>query len=277
MQSLNLLASIRQPAVQHSVVESYRALSSTSEPLLAACGQAFEALLDSIQQNNSRRWFGRLSPEQFQQMRERHQAALDHLKEEVSRYPKSANKALLDAHDYLFDDAGHLRDGGSSSPKIAGLFVGFNVEDRLVRFAESLQRPLEHVILLEGERTTRRLWSPAGLRKLFSWVFGASSSPVLNLPTSETFPEVDKEALKEMHDKLKGRSRPVKKRNKFSAIVLGFAHWLSNEEGIFALRVLIATISVAVIAVTTQTAGFFYREKVLLSQVLPRRTTANVE
>jgi len=268
MQSLNLLSSLRRPEVAQSVSESYQALSSASDPLLQACQQAMEALLDSIQQNNSRQWFGRLSPERFQEMWRRHDTALTNLKEERQRYPSVASKALLRSHEHLFDDSGKFINGSSALPQLSGLFVGFNIEDRIVRLAEALERPLAQVILLESERTTRRVWLPVGIRRFFSWVFGKSSTPVLELPNSDDFPEVDKVALKEMHDRLKDTSRPVKRQNKSSATILGFAHWLSNDDGIYALRVLIATIATAIIAVTPITAGFFYREKGLWAVIM---------
>lgn len=267
-QSLNLLAGMREHGVEHSILESYRALSDASDPLIKACQQAFDALLDSIQQNNSRRWFGKLSPEKFQEMRQRHEAALENLKEERTRYPLGANKALLDTHEHLFDRTGQFKAEQSSLPKLSGLFVGLNFEDRIVRLAESLERPLALVVLLESERTTNRVWFPVGIRKFFSWVFGSTSTPVLQLPTSEGFPEVDKAAMQEMHDKLKSTTRPTKQRSKVTATILGVVHWLSNEDGVYAMRVLIGTMAVAVVAVTTNTAGFFYREKGLWAVIM---------
>lgn len=260
MQSLNYLENMRKPGVEHSVKESHRALAEASEPLIKACQDAMDALLDSLHENNSRRWFGKLSIDEFHQMRRRHEAALDNLKKERENYPIVANKLLLGTHDYLFDESGNFVDKDSSLPKLGGLFIGFNFEDRLVRFAETLERPLAQVILLESERTKRRFWAPAGIRKFFSWAFGSSGTPVLNLPTSQDFPEIDKDAMKEMHEKLNGSSKVAKKRSKFASIILGVAHWMSDENGVYAMRVVIATIAVSVIAVTTETAGFFYRK-----------------
>ena len=268
LQSLNLVSTIRHPDVQRSVLDSYHALSETSDSLMQAIQHAYAALADSIQQNNSRRWFGRLSPDDHQKMRQRHEVALESLREERLRFPAIASKALLDSHEHLFDEAGKFKDKTSSLPKLSGLFMGFNLEERIIRLAEALERPLAQVILLEAERTTCRVWFPVGVRKAFAWAFGREPTPALNPPTSEDFPVLDETALEELHGKLKATARPVKKRNKTSAIILGFAHWISNDEGIYALRVLVATMAVAVVAVTGETAGFFYREKGLWAVIM---------
>lgn len=268
MESLNLLESMHQHDVQGSISESYRAMSQAGDPLVQACRAALEAMSDSIKQNNSRRWFGRLSAEQSQKMHQDHQAALQQLRTEKAGYASATNDALLRSHAQLFDDQGRFRESAHAQPKLSGLFVGFNLEDRFLRLANSIERALDQVLLLEGERTKRRFWFPPGLRHLFSWMFGASGTPALRAPTSDEFPEVDKKALAEMQARLKSASRPVKRRNKFAAIVLGASHWLSNDEGIFALRLVIATISVAVIGVCTPTAGFFYREKGLWAVIM---------
>lgn len=267
MQNLNLLATMRQPEVTRSVQQSYEALNSASDPLLKACQQAMKALLESLHENNSRPWFGKTSLDDIHAMRHRHEIALEGLKEQHGRYPQAANSALLDAHKHLFDESGFLLDTASSRPKLAGLFIGFNFEDRLVRLAEAIERPLAQVVLLEGERTSRRVWFPTSIRKFFAWVFGRTPTPVPQM-TSTEFPEVDKATIEEVQVKLRGKSRPVKRRNRISAIILGFAHWLSNEEGVFAFRVVVASLAVSVVAVTTNTAGFFYREKGLWAVIM---------
>lgn len=268
MESLNLLESMHQHDVQGSISESYRAMSQSGDPLVQACRAALEAMSDSIKQNNSRRWFGRLTAEQSQKMHQEHQTALEQLQTEKARYASATNDALLRSHAKLFDGEGRFLDTVGASPKLSGLFVGFNLEDRFLRLANSIDRALIQVLLLEGERTKRRFWFPTGLRHLVSWMFGASATPALEAPTSDEFPEVDKKALAEMQIRLKGASRPINRRNKFSAFVLAFVHWLSNEEGIFALRLVIATLAISVIGVCTTTAGFFYREKGLWAVIM---------
>ncbi|GAB7353437.1 hypothetical protein MBLNU459_g3904t2 [Dothideomycetes sp. NU459] len=268
MESLNLLETMHQPDVQGSIQASYHALSQAGDPLVQACRAALGAMSDSIKQNNSRRWFGRLSAEQSERMHQDHLAVLEQLRIENARYASATNDALLQSHRHLFNEQETFQDVAGARPKLSGLFVGFNLEDRFLRLANSTEAALAQILLLEGERTKRRFWFPVGLRHFATWMFGTSGTPALDAPTSDDFPEVDKKALADMHARLKGANRPVKKRNKFSSLVLGFVHWLSNDHGIFALRLVLATMSVAVIGACTSTAGFFYREKGLWAVIM---------
>ncbi|KAG9964541.1 hypothetical protein KCU61_g2774, partial [Aureobasidium melanogenum] len=274
MQSLNLIDSLGEPEVGQSVSNSYQALSQASNPLLEACKDAFQAMAHSIHENNSRRWFGRMSADQFAQMRQSHVDALQHLREERSKFPAVANEALFASHKHLFDENGRFHGQTSERHKLTGMFFGFNFEDRLLLLAAALDRALEQVTLLEKERTRVRMWFPTGLRKFGAWAFGGSRAPAIGAPTIDDMPQADKATIGEVQQSFSRVHKPIRKRNKISAIILGFGHWLSNDEGIFALRVLVATLAAAIPAVCTTSAGFYYREKGLWALIMAQTGTA---
>ncbi|TIA79417.1 hypothetical protein D6C76_03603 [Aureobasidium pullulans] len=276
MQSLNLLDSLREPEVGQSVSDSYHALSQASNPLLEACKDAFQAIGHSIRENNSRRWFGRLSAEDFARMRQSHVDVLEHLREERARFPNVANEALFASHQHLFDSNGNFHGHASQRHKLVGMFFGFNFEDRLLILAAALIRALEQITLLENERPTVRLWFPTGLRKFGAWAFGGSRAPAVAAPDLGDFPQADKETIDEVQQSFSSRvHKPVRKRNKISALILGFGHWLSNEEGIFAMRILIATLAAGIPAVCRSSSGFYYREKGLWALIMAQTGTAS--
>lgn len=275
MQSLNLLDALRQPDVGQSVSDSYQALSKASNPLIEACKAAFQTMAESIHENNSRRWFGRLSAEEFARMRQGHIAVLERLREEKAKFPSVANEALFASHAHLFDETGSFHGHTSQRHKLVGMFFGFNFEDRLILLAAALERALDQIILLESERTTVQIWFPTGLRKFGAWVFGQSPAPALQAPGLNDVPKADKSAINEIQKSFKRVHKPKRKRNKISGFILGFGHWLSNDEGIFALRVLIATLAAAVPAVCTTSAGFYYREKGLWALIMAQTGTAS--
>lgn len=275
MQSLNLIDSLREPEVGQSVAKSYQALSQASNPLLEACKDAFRAIGHSIHENNSRRWFGRMSADQFAQMRQSHVDALQQLRDVRSRFPKVANEALFASHRHLFDENGTFHGQTSERHKLTGMFFGFNFEDRLLILAVALDRALEQVTLLEKERNRVRLWLPTGLRKFGAWAFGGSRAPTIGAPTIDDMPQADKATIEEVQQSFRRVHKPKRKRNKISAIILGFGHWLSNDEGIFALRVLVATLAAAIPAVCTRSAGFYYREKGLWALIMAQTCTVS--
>jgi hypothetical protein len=274
MQSLNLIDALREPEVGQSMSSSYQALSQASDPLLDACKGAFHAISHSIQENNSRRWFSRMSVEQFASMRQSHIDMLTHLQEEKSKFSEAANEALFASHQHLFDEHGRIRGYESERRKLVGMFFGFNVEDRLLSLASALERALEQITLLQKERTAVRVWFPTGLRKFGAWAFGGSRAPAIGASTVEDMPQADKAAVSEFQRSLRRVHKPTRKRNKISSIILGFGHWLSNDEGVFALRILIATLAAAISAVCTPSAGFFYREKGLWALIMSQTGTA---
>ena len=60
-----------------------------------------------------------------------------------------------------------------------------------------------------------------------------------------------------------GRQRPA-----FSRFILAVTQWLTNDDALFATRVVIVTIAVAVPAVCTSSAAFYYREKGLWALIM---------
>ncbi|KAI4716426.1 hypothetical protein E4T48_07379 [Aureobasidium sp. EXF-10727] len=275
MQSLNLIDALREPEVGRSVADSYQALSQASNPLLEACKDAFEAIAHSIHENNSKRWFGRMSAEQFAQMRQLHVDVHQRLRGEKSNFPSVANEALFASHQHLFDENGRFHGQTSERHKLVGMFFGFNFEDRLLILAAALDRALEQITLLEKDRTTVRMWLPTGLRKFGAWAFGGSRAPAIGAPTVDDMPQADKATIEEVQQSFKRVHKPTRKRNKISAVILGFGHWLSNDEGIFALRVLVATLAAAIPAACTTSAGFYYREKGLWALIMAQTGTAS--
>jgi hypothetical protein len=275
MQSLNLIDALGEPEAVQSVSDSYQALSQASDPLLEACKNAFQAIAHSIHENNSRRWFGRMSAEQFAEMRQSHVDVLERLREEKSRFPDVANEALFASHQHLFDENGRFHGQSSERRKLGGMFFGFNFEDRLLILTSALERALEQTTLLEKERTKMRVWFPTGLRKFGAWAFGGSRAPAIGAPTVDDMPQADKATIEEVQQSFKRVHKPTRKRNKISSVILGSGHWLSNEEGIFALRVLVATLAAAIPAVCTTSAGFYYREKGLWALIMAQTGTAS--
>ncbi|KAI5205514.1 hypothetical protein AUEXF2481DRAFT_1912 [Aureobasidium subglaciale EXF-2481] len=274
MQSLNLVDALRDPEVGQSVADSYQALSHASDPLLEACKDTFQAIAHSINENNSRRWFGRISADEFAKMRQSHVDVLEHLREEKAKFPDVANEALLTSHQHLFDENGRFHGHTSERHKLVGMFFGFNFEDRLLILAAALERALEQITLIEKERNTVRLWFPTGLRKFGAWAFGGSKAPAIGAPSVADMPQADKATIEEVQQSFRRVHKPTRKRSKISAIILGFGHWLSNDEGIFALRILIATLAAAIPAVCTTSSGFYYREKGLWALIMAQTGTA---
>lgn len=129
--------------------------------------------------------------------------------------------------------------------------------------------------------------------KLFSWGLdkGAVATAVegtLDLRQTKSDVEHDEKKRRKHRprkDKAKGKSemqakntaqarldvmrKPVgRHRQKGSMILLGIVHLLSSTEEVYALRVVVVTIAMAVPAVVPASAGFYYREKGLWGTIM---------
>lgn len=105
---------------------------------------------------------------------------------------------------------------------------------------------LEHAILLEKERTKARFWFPTSLRKFATWIFGSPGTAELHASGGEEQPKVDKKLLAEVQGRLRtGKTTTCgKKRGNLAGTLLRLSKWLFNDDGIYALRVVVASIAV---------------------------------
>lgn len=269
MESLNLHQTLHNADVEKSVGQSFEALDRVSRSLMDTCAEALTATSNVIEAINSQRWFSKPSEQDRQQNYQDHTDILERLRQQSREYHSNANQELLHLHDYLFDSSGTFMDNDSlSRHKLTGLFIGFTVEESIGRFSEAVEKMLSKVVSLESQRTRRKLWMPTGLSKFFAWVTTSKKAPSSEPSGSDTVPELDKRTIAAFDKRLNNSSRPARKQSPVSKVVLGIAHWLSNDDGVFAMRIVVASLAVGVIAVTKNTAGFFYREKGLWGLIM---------
>lgn len=270
MATLQIMDMIRHPDTARSFGNAFDAVSEAIEPLLSACDESFSAISDCILNSNSRRWFKALSPDEWQKLHQKRSKTLENLRYELGLFQKSAPRLLIErckGTDSAAEKADHGIDQCRSS---AGVFVGSNVMDRLLHFAQSLESLLAYVNDLESRRHQRRLGLPSQISNFFSWTTKKSDTPTMAMDPLERVATISSESTLKKDSPLRfERVRlPGRKRAPLSRVIIGFGQWLTNDEGVFALRILAATMIISVLAVTNRTAGFFYREKGLWGLIM---------
>jgi len=269
MESLNLHQMLHEPDVERSTEESFQTLERVSQPLMDSCARAIAIISEVIEASNSHRWFSKFAAGDIQKAHQNHSDILEELRRQSRDYHNTANLGLLTLHDHLFDHSGTFMDNDSlSRHKLSGLFICFTVEERIGRFAEAVEKVLTEVVSIESNRQRRKLWMPSGLNKFFAWATTSGKAPSSGPGDDDKVPKLEKKTIAELDKRLNNSSRPTRKQSPISKIVLGTANWLSNDDGVFAMRVVVATLAVGVIAVTKSTAGFFYREKGLWGLIM---------
>ncbi|KIV92857.1 hypothetical protein PV10_04121 [Exophiala mesophila] len=290
-QQLDFAHLFRNTETEELIIKSMAALQQSAEPLLRACNAALEASVETITLVNGKKWYGRPSPDAYQAMHQRHEVVLKTLRAECDVFLATTSARILDPHAHLFNKDGILEPPPSLGvAPLRGVVLGLILEERIVSFARALVHLLAQIVALEEERTKQQLWLPKSLRNLGVWIFGNEEVPRV----SAVIPEMEKETKKSQPRRRNAQKRsttpgnngegdvPInpadqlafirlqrgKKRSRLGRAILFITHWFSNTAGIYALRVVIVTIALAIPAALPSSSGFYYREKGLWALIM---------
>lgn len=278
--ALDLRQQFEPPQAEELVGKSLRALFNSSGNLLTTSTLALDAIVDAIHQVNTRRWLKRPSVSECEDVVARHEEVLRQLRKDTQEFAALTTEHLLDPHSHLFDKNGRLaHPGQSETSPLHGLLLGMVFEEKLLGVAEALEVLLARVVELEKHRTKTRIWPPTGLRQAGAYLTKHDSTPGVSSPGDdpvEAHKLNRKEKKKQKSEHEPGtqeqfdalRFHGGHKRSKLSKIVLGVADWFSNTEGMYALRILVVSIALALPAVFHSSAGFYYREKGLWALIM---------
>ncbi|KAK4937412.1 hypothetical protein LTR10_021949 [Elasticomyces elasticus] len=287
VQVLSLRNRVRHPESEDLLEKSMGALFTSSGPLLETCCDVVDTITEAVQTVNNRRWFKKPRMDDCIELRLEHEKVLKRLKENQEQFETLASAHLLNPHVHLFDEHGHLKAQSGSGAPVHGLLLGLIFAERILGVASALDTMLARITQLEQARTKTKVWFPMGLRKLFSWAVGSDVAPGV-APVSSSNGGTRQQRMvtqnksnsshRKASKKEKGQGAQEqldqllfhggRKRSSFGKILLAVTHWLGNTEGMFALRMLIVTIALALPAVLTSSAGFFYREKGLWAVIM---------
>lgn len=252
---------------------TFETLSSSLKVLLPAWREASQHIIESLARRDSKS--ASQNPGDI----------LRNLTEAQSEFERTAGKALLATHSHLFDQHGNvIEDGSGRSPPLLGLMIGLLYIERLGNSSKATATLLEKIVELDNARLKSRLWLPKGLRQLFAWALSKDATPgVPGLQRTTTAASKSKKQSKKEARKQEAKPRDEntaafyledmrkptgRRRHKSSAILLAAIEWLTNDEGMHALRMLVLTVALGIPAVITTSAGFYYREKGLWALIM---------
>lgn len=265
-ENADMMHALKAPEMGNIRSHTLETLRESTAGVLRVSSEAIGIIAECIHTVNARRWF-RLHPEEkFEQLVSRGKSTLDQLRSARSSCTTKTTERLIECHSDLFDQSGDLK-----SPQLLGphdlrsLVLGMVVEERVLGSASATENLLDHVLRLFIARTEHRLWYPSGLRYAMSWLMNGRQNvplPESSAGTSEdpnTIAEQTKEARRQLRiSRGLGTSR---RQNLLSRIIRCSWCWLTNSEGMYALRMVVVTIATSIPASLPSTAGFYYREK----------------
>ncbi|KAJ6255904.1 hypothetical protein Dda_9363 [Drechslerella dactyloides] len=275
------------PEVAKLGQSALKAVEDASCNFIAACNAAIETSSEIIHSVNTSRWWGRPKKAEIDALVEKHMEVLDRLKYEREHFALHAVDKMIDPVSHLFDEDGKLIDFSDEKKgvKLPGLMIGINYRHRILAVAQSLIVLLEHLVDLEMKKTETKLWLPFALRGLFSLAF--SPEPVNDenaLERIETRREREEQnSRKQRHEKRKQKKEQTRaamrpevsvsrQRNQFARALTGLFHWLTNGEGVFAARVVIVTIAMAIPTAVKPSAVFCYDNRAVWALIMAQLT-----
>lgn len=275
MESVRLVQALRNPEHEAQRLEMLEAIREPSRKVLPVCQEASTMVADSIHAVNSSRWFGRPSKQQLDELCQRGQSVLETLQGLRATFATETTERLLQANADIFGEDGMLKDlDDSTMHKVRGITLGMIFEERVLGVVDSWERVLGQLVALMKERQKVRLWLPRGLRYAVDWVArGNRLAPVIAVQSPAVDPDAVEEQSKAAQQQLRiSRGYKVERRSGLGKVILGTYHWLINADGMYALRLVVVTIALAIPAVIPSSAGFYYRQKGLWALIMGQTT-----
>ena len=262
MEHMKLMQAFQSPEGEALQLETIETLRESSAAILPACQDAMEAAVKCIHTANSRRWFGRPSKEQNEQLVAKSRDILEALGSARSSFASETTERLLQKHSDAFDESGNLKKGDTlATHSVRGIMIGMMFEEHVIGLADASEKLLSHVITLLQHRPGVRIWFPTSIRYAAAWLFRREvAAPVRT--SDDVDPDEAGAQTKEAQRRLQiSRGYTMKKRSGLGKAVLGTYHWFISTEGLYALRLVVVTIALAIPAVIPSSAGFYYRVK----------------
>ena len=260
-------------------VESISMVANKSGDLFQVAGDSLDFIHDTLNSINSRRWLHRPSKTECEEWSQNANTLQTRLQSSCNDFDTNMRKSLLDLHGDLFDNEGRLLSGADrKAAPVQGLFLTLIVVERFINYNNSLDALLTRLGGLCAIRTRTQLRLPSMAKPnnqatetqdLNSSSLGPKVSPESSNDHSEKAIEVQEKPPSTKSQHKSPSNPPVGRRRSPSArILLAIAEWLSNDESMFALRVLVVTIALLIPAVCKSSAGFFNAEKGLWAIIM---------
>ncbi|KAF3928635.1 hypothetical protein AA313_de0206271 [Arthrobotrys entomopaga] len=271
------------PEVAKLGQDALKAVEDVSRNLLVACDDAISAAEEITTSVNSTRWLGNPKKTEIDALVEKHTQVLDRLKHEREYFSVHAVDKMTDPVSHLFDADGKFLEFVESDNKmrLPGLMVGINYRHRILAITTCLVNILERLVELEMKKTKSRLWMPFAFKALLPWAF--SPDPV-NDDNALERTETRREAENRKSRKAKATKEPKKakadaphqqvgrQRGKFAEIFTDIFHWFTNNEGVFAARVVAVTLAIAIPGVVKYSAWFCYNNRAVWALIMAQLT-----
>ncbi|KAE8361491.1 hypothetical protein BDV27DRAFT_132999 [Aspergillus caelatus] len=274
MQSAQFLQALRSPESEAIRSETVEVLRGSVKVILPACLDAITAISECIHTQSSGGWFTRPSNDKHERLLHRCSTSLEALKSTRSTFTTETTERLLQLHADLFDETSHLPTFGNLAiHPFRGVMFGMVFETQILFVTDALEKLLERIIQLCQGRTKDKLWFPVGIRYAAAWAFNGNVTAPIPGQSNVIDPNIVDKQAKEAQRRLRiSRGYGVKRRSGLARSIIATNEWLFNSDGLYALRMIVLTVALAIPAVIPSSAGFYYREKGIWGLIMGQTT-----
>ncbi|KAH1543164.1 hypothetical protein KXX57_005896 [Aspergillus fumigatus] len=271
LESLEMIEAMTSPESEALRSGTHALLRDSSGEILQVCEEVAGMAAECIHSVNSRRWLGSRAADRLDEC----QKLLEQLRAARDAFAEQTTEKLIAHHGEIFDESGSLRRldtvGGTS---ISSVMAGLAFEELVISVADALDQLLSQIVALLEARPKPRLWFPTSIEYAVGWVLRRDARTPVAGQSSDPDPDdhaVQTDEAQQLFRRI-SRGYRVKQRSGLGRVVLGVYHWFISAEGLFALRMVILTIALAVPAVIPSSSGFYYREKGLWGLIMGQTT-----
>ncbi|GFF70690.1 uncharacterized protein C57A7.05 [Aspergillus udagawae] len=271
MESLEMVEAMTSPESEALRSGTDAILRESSGEILQVCEEVAGMAVECIHAVNSHRWLGLRTADRLDEC----QKLLEKLRTVRDAFAEETTEKLIEKHGEIFDESGSLKRldtiGGTS---ISSVMAGLAFEELVISVADALDQFLSQIVALLEARPKPRLWFPTSIEYAVGWVLRREARTPVAGQSSDPDPDDPADQTDETQQLFRRISRGyrVKQRSGLGRVVLGTYHWFVSAEGLFALRMVVLTIALAVPAVIPSSAGFYYREKGLWGLIMGQTT-----
>ncbi|PWY92601.1 hypothetical protein BO70DRAFT_357736 [Aspergillus heteromorphus CBS 117.55] len=260
-QLAELLHGFRNPDSHPLRKEVLRELRKTSTTAVDVCVKGLDAVRECIHVVNCRRWFGRPSKAEREQLQERCDGALEDLRQARATFINSISEILIrEQENRMGDQPSHFRP----------LMFAMVFEELISNSMQKTEALLVRVSEAFQQSTKVRIYWPTRFRYAAAWasekeVQAPGSQPTEDDPDRDSVDDVTKSAQERLRATRGYRTR---QRHPISRAILGTYHWFTCDEGLYGLRMVVVTIALGIPSAIPSSAGFYFREKGLWALIM---------
>jgi hypothetical protein len=256
-------------AIPKEVVEELRGIGLTA---IEGCLEGLTVIKESLQFVGRQHWFRKSSSEEHQRASQRIGSVIERLQQTRTIFLRDMTEGLVDAYGPVLDN---FSDHSGQKRNLSGIIVCMNFQEHMVNSLNTTEALLAEISNHFPAASRTRVWWPTSLKYAARWAIGKNNkAPAMAAGATDDPDEVQvgeaTKAAQEKKEPILGAHRGYrpKARHPVGRALLGIYHWFTCDNGLYALRMVVITLAIGILAVLPNTAGFFYRERGLWGLIM---------